>query len=968
MSANLFKTDDLADDASRDGAGVPPGAADQSPAEIERELQERLSGLGLSGLASPTGSVAVPARSTQTIKGGAGGATQALDLRDLRALLRQQIHIAELKTRIKDIIEHWNATVRQTGELRLSELEVRVASEMLPYCREFLPNFPQMLRPVELAMDLRLDAALALEHAHGARGGLTSDEIESCTVRVIQTLLQHPLVPREEAERAELSLQTTTLKDKNGTAVYTPADATYLRHLIDEHNLLTRDGEIGLLAMLISGRKWNKIENETLFAAAAEYTLEALAKKRGVPAITVRNEGREHPAAYILREYLQHHLSKSLEEQIKFIEEFIGTTRRILDREAEAFVEAVRHDYAPRLKAIFLGLLPEAVYRFLHGFEREFLDSSRSLRSKVFLLKRISDFCELSFYCAEALRGLETAAGEVYAAERLAEGAEHFGRRNNLPLAEGMDFFNRKNTLSELLFNAIKYRRTQTPAISLVSGASGGGKSGSHRLIDAALMSDLLNCLNQLRRTFDHDYARGRENNYDHYARWKDLVLEWSRSYARLLSGRTSGDVERYHLDMLAARHIEAELTFVNLHLPSVFRQSQDDFELSHTVRMRQPEDIIKESFLHFWRSYHAGFMTGVQTRTTRSLFAVDPAARSTARLSSDDLSKRAFLARGDLTLGVYTLEVLASYLAPETHDRTVLLQSLEVGLELANRAYIAEEIVAVRDFLRQLQRRLDLLAALSEGERTEYRERLNLTLRDLGNREPLRLGSYLVSLSELETLELTDARALEEWKNVETGIMRMQQISLTLLLTRRMSQIRELAAAFQKWLAAAPISSDSPRRRTFEKRLAEIEALTQANPLARRTLRAFLRMAWEVQSVAAVHDWNPPETYVLEDVLNLETPAGRMRDLETALSLRSAEQLKTLIARLRATFEERMRTTPSMPAYYSAEECEALNRRLDALDRLVSRSEWKVKRTRLACQALRLVISPFQKNQTAEA
>lgn len=929
-------------------------AVDQSLEDIERELNERLAKLGLPSLSS--GSGGAPTRETGVVRAGSGKATQTLDIRELRSALRQQIRIAEIKEQVTVVIREWSSERYQTGELRISEFEVRAASLLLPYCQEFIPNFPQEVRPVELAMDLDLEGLFRSFLPRGGDRALSPDEVEECAVEIIQALLRHPLIPPDDADKAEVSLKTTTLKDKNGTAVYSPSDANFLKVLIEERELLDRDGEVGLLAMLISGRKWNKIESDALFVAAAEYTLEALAKKRGVPTIILRSQGPDHPVAYVLREYIQHHINESLEAQIQFCEEFIGAARGTLASDGEAFVEAVRRDFVPRLRRVFLDLLPEAIIRFLHAFEREFLDSSRTERSKLFLFKRFGDFCELGFYCHEALRSLGTPTGFIYAAERLAEGTEHFAVRNNLPLAEGMDIFNRKNTLAELLMNAIKYRRN----LPAPSATGQGGEAEAKRQAEAVLMSDVLNSLNQLRRVFDHNYARGRENNYENYARWRELVLEWARVYARLLTGRTLNDVERYRIDSLATWHVESELAFVNLHLPSVFRTSQE-LNLEYTPRTRQPEDIIKENFLRFWRGFHVGVLTNAQTdqEEAEKVFAPDMATRHSARLSSDDLAKRAFLARSDLPLGIYTLEVLASYLSPETLDHAVLTQALEVGLELANKAYVFEETSAVRVFLKQLQQRLELLVILSDVERTEYRERISNTIRDLDRREPLQMASSIVALSELETVQLTDDRVLEEWKNVETGIQRMQQIMAALVMTRKRREVRELADKYSQWLSVAPISGESPRRRTFDKRLREIQRVARSGRMRYRVSRMWLGTVWNVQSVAAVNDWNPPETYVLEDFLSLETPSRRIRDLETALAARPGGEIRAVLDRIRKTFDERT-GVGARPGYYTPEEQAILRERIVRLETLAARSAWRIRRTRWLYGVLRTCTSPF--------
>ncbi len=940
---------------------VPPEAASRQAAsgellptpptldEIERELNERLSRLGLPALVASH----VAARETAPLRREAGCATQVLNLSELRTALRQQVRIAEIKDQIAVVIADWHREQFRTGEIRIAEFEVRAADILLPYCREFIPNFPPAMRPVELAVDLNLEAILRTTLPRGQSQELTHEVIERCAVQVLQSLLRHPLIPQTAADRAEVSLQTTVLKDKNGTAVYSPSDAAYLKRLIEEQNLLDREGEIGLLAMLISARKWQKITDDTLFAAAVEYTLEALAKRRGIPTIQVRNQGPDHPVAYILGEYIQHHLSESLEGQIHFVENFLTVTARALAEDGPRFVDAVRQTYLPLLQAVFFNLLPEVLHRFLHSFEREFLGSSMTLRSKLFLLKRVGDFCELTFYCHDAIRNFATPTGDIYAVERLTEGTAHFARRNGLPLAEGMDVFNQRNTLAELLISAIKYRRSLFPAAD---------DTAELRLHSENLLTgDLLNCLNHLRRAFDCDYARARENNYEHYLQWRSLVLEWSRTYVRLLTGRTPNDVEQYHLDGLAAWHIEQELSFTKVSFPLLIYTSQET-GLSSLPTMRQPQDILKEAFLRFWRAFHISVLTRAQERADleEQIFSGEPSTRHAARVSVDDLGKRAFLARSDLPMATYTFERLAQHVTPQTHDAAVLTQSIEVALELGSQAYTYEEMVAARTCLRRIQRRLDDLLVLSETERAEYRSRIPALIRDLDRREPIRLASYFVALNDLESLDLTDERVLTEWKALETTIQRLKQISVALIMMRSRAELRALAQTFGEWYAALPEDTEPPERRTYAQRWQDIQELARLSWPAWLIRRWFLNLIWTTQCVASVPDWHPPDTYLLEDFLGLDTPPVRLRDQELVLATYPLPKLTQLVTQLQETLTERL--TSAGGTYYTDEERALLERRLQRLEHLIHRPRWKAALTRWTYIVLRALVAPLRR------
>ncbi|MBX7220624.1 MAG: hypothetical protein K1Y36_11810 [Blastocatellia bacterium] len=944
----------------------------QSLVEIERELNERLTALGLPVLAGSGNSPAT--RQTQHITpvvGQGSAATQVLDLRELRSALQQQIRVAEIKEQIVEVIHQWlHCQYRTDGLADPFEFELKAAALLIPYCREYIPDFPAEAHPAELAMDLDFQPILRAELMQNEDRQLNDEQIENCAVQIIQALLDHPLLPRNEADRIEVSLHTTTLRDKNGTSIYTPTDARFLKALIEEQRILSREGEIGLLAMLISGRKWSKIDSEPLFIAAIEYTLEALAKKRNIQPINIRNQGPDHPVAYILGEYIMHNISFSLEELVGFVEETLNVTRIVLEGEDELFTSNVRREYVPRLKKIFRDLIHDSIYRFLQVFDREFMESTRSDRSKMFLLKRVGDFCELTFYCYEAVWNLETRTGEVYARERLYEGTEHFARRNNIPLSEGMDFFNRKNTLAELFISALKYRRekfqrTQTGSLRLPDPKA---QHEAWKQISGVLMSDLLFCLDQLRRTFDHDYARGRENTYSHYQSWKERVLVWSEAYSRLLYGRSLSDVDNYRITSLAAQLIEEHLAFVNLHLPTSYKEGGLDFGLENRPRTRQPEDILKENFICFIRSFHTQLVGQAQSEEEAQIHAFETfRSRPTTMLSPEDFQKRVFLARSDLPLSTYTMVVLTSFLAPETHDRAVLLQALETGLDLAQKAYIAEEVIAVRLFLKQLLQRLDLLVILTEVERGNFRDRLSASIKELDQREPVELTSYLFALKDLEDIQLSDERVLEEWKNTETSIRRLLQLQIVLTLSRSRAEIKDLVDTFSNWVSLNPQSQDLSRHNTLNSRLSELSRWARQGRLKHRLIRGFLRMARRTQVIAGVKDWYPPETYVLEDLLGLETTPRRIRELEAILAIYDEDELNQLMEKLGYTLAVRFQETGQTRAYYAPEERLVLTVRFERLQQLQNRTGFQRLRARIGQAFLVRLVRPFQKLLTAE-
>jgi hypothetical protein len=185
------------------------------------------------------------------------------------------------------------------------------------------------------------------------------------------------------------------------------------------------------------------------------------------------------------------------------------------------------------------------------------------------------------------------------------------------------------------------------------------------------------------------------------------------------------------------------------------------------------------------------------------------------------------------------------------------------------------------------------------------------------------------------------------------------------LIMTRKRREIRELADRYSQWLSVAPISGESPRRRTFDKRLREIQRVARSGRMRYRASRVWLGTVWNVQSVAAVNDWNPPETYVLEDFLSLETPPRRIRDLETALAARPAGELRQVLGRIRTTFAERT-GEGARPGYYTPEEQAILRERIVRLEALAGRSTWAIRRTRWLYGVLRTCTAPFLSAQPA--
>jgi len=171
-----------------------------SSEDIERELEQKLAALGIN-LSGGVGG-ALGTRSTQALPTVLDDKkTSILDIGELRNALRQQISIAEIKTEIEKTI-HKILGIGPAAQGETQELELRAAALMLPYCKEYIPDFPQEVRPAEFAVDLNLQDIIDF---HSDLTDVSQEEvdemIEQYAVQVIQVLLSHPLIPQKDAKK-----------------------------------------------------------------------------------------------------------------------------------------------------------------------------------------------------------------------------------------------------------------------------------------------------------------------------------------------------------------------------------------------------------------------------------------------------------------------------------------------------------------------------------------------------------------------------------------------------------------------------------------------------------------------------------------------------------------------------------------------------------------------------------------------
>jgi hypothetical protein len=934
-----------------------------SAEDIERELEQKLAALGINlggGMKGALGS-----RTTQALPTVLDEKkTSILDINELRNALKQQISIAEIKTEIETAIRKiMGVGPAASGETQ--ELELRAAALMLPYCKEYIPDFPQEVRPAEFAVDLNLQDIIDFHSDVSDLSELEINEmIEQYAVQVIQMLLSHPLIPQKDAKKIGVDLKTTALKDERGTALYCNSDAQFLEVLFGEQKLLERSGEIGLLAILISAKKWNKIDSDNLFNNAVLYTLEAMAKKRGIPGILLRGQGEDHPVAYILGEYIVHSIDQSLETLIKFMEDFLTVTREAVNASPEAFISSVYQNYLPRLKSIFRDSIHESFDRFIETFRREYQNSQQSVRSRIFFLKRVGDICELSFYTYEALRVLESASGEVYAKENLDEGTLHYAARNSIPLDETADILSQKNTLSELLMFVLKQRcnlrDNSTPKNHFVS----------------KLMNDTLFFLDSLRRVFDHGYSRGRAVTSNDYSSWEEIVADCSRGYARLFFSHNLNDLERYHFENIYKRLLERHLSFFDLQAPGLF---QADIKLEKIVKSKSPEDALKEKFLQFLIALHQALLNFNPEKIDEAMKIKEdldvltrlpvnktntPVVRpnNTAAFTQDALQTRVFLSQSELPLSDYTLEVLLNVVSPDAKEKTILVQALRMANEVVGKARTTEEIKISTSFLQNLRQRISLIIVFNEQEKDQWSSSLSASLKELEQSDPISISSYGIVLNEIEDWDPSPERILNEWKNPETTILRIQQILFILLLRYSSQDMQNVMEQYQRWLSLNTLPSDSVRRKVFEKRQQLIMGFARKSPLKLSFLRFLLSALRYIQLSYQITSWDQPEAYLLEDLLAVETPNKRVQEISVVLSTKEPTKVNNLVEQFTKVLKDRFQQSASGYSYYTDEEKLLMEKRLSNFESICKRSSWQATREKYLFFLAQLLVKPMKR------
>ncbi|MBL8151561.1 MAG: hypothetical protein JNN15_16670, partial [Blastocatellia bacterium] len=466
----------------------------------------------------------------------------------------------------------------------------------------------------------------------------------------------------------------------------------------------------------------------------------------------------------------------------------------------------------------------------------------------------------------------------------------------------------------------------------------------------------------------DHSYARGRASSINDYNHWEELVADCSRGYSRLFFGKGLNDIERYHFENIYKRLLETHLSFFDLQTPSIFTPA--DLKIDNFSKNKRPEDNIKESFLKFFIALHQALLNFdaklAERPTSQLLNPVQKVSNkailsSTAALTLDVVQTRAFLSQSEMSLSDYTIETLSAAINPDAKDKVTLIQALRTTVDLSAKARIVDEIKAMKVLLKYLQQRISLLYILNEQEKEQWRTSVNVSLQELEQNDPIAISSYAIILNTIEEWDLSKERILEEWRNPETSILRLHQIMFIILLTKPQNQFYELVDEYKKWLAMNQLPADSIRKRSLDKRFMILRDFLNKGRMRLTFLRLLLVTIQYIQMSYEIKNWEPNPAYIIEDLLAVETPLKKFRQIQTILSTKPSSDVVDLTQKFKDVLMDRFQQSASGYSYYTDEERQLMEKRLRQCENLSHRPDWKNSRDKLIYAVCRLMMRPIR-------
>jgi hypothetical protein len=341
---------------------------------------------------------------------------------------------------------------------------------------------------------------------------------------------------------------------------------------------------------------------------------------------------------------------------------------------------------------------------------------------------------------------------------------------------------------------------------------------------------------------------------------------------------------------------------------------------------------------------------------------AVVQTTRNTASLTMEVVQARAFLSQSELSLSYYTIEALSAAITPDAKDKATLVQALRSTVDLAGKARTAEEVYSMNSLLKNLRQRVSLLYVLNDQEKEQWRVSISTSIKELEQSDPIALSSYGLVLSEIDDWDISNERILEEWRNPETSILRQQQLLFILLLTRPHDETCNLVEEYRRWLAISQLPAESARKKVFDKRLAVLGDFVRRGRLRLAFLQFLILTMQYIQLSYEITNWSPPEAYVLEDLLAVETPPKRIREIATVLSTRMPAEVHALLAKFASVLSDRFQQSASGYSYYTDEEKLLMEKRQQKFQTLSQRPAWKAKRDSILFSLTKLLTRPLKR------
>jgi hypothetical protein len=109
------------------------------------------------------------------------------------------------------------------------------------------------------------------------------------------------------------------------------------------------------------------------------------------------------------------------------------------------------------------------------------------------------------------------------------------------------------------------------------------------------------------------------------------------------------------------------------------------------------------------------------------------------------------------------------------------------------------------------------------------------------------------------------------------------------------------------------------------------------------------------------IKNWEPNPAYIIEDLLAVETPLKKFRQIQTILSTKPSSDVVDLTQKFKDVLIDRFQQSASGYSYYTDEERQLMEKRLRQCENLSHRPNWKNSRDKLIYAICRLMMRPIR-------